>query len=303
MQPRFSQEIGMLSYVTLPGLFQALINGVLSGGVFVLIAVGLALIFGVMRVINMCHGDLLMVGSYCTFWVFSWLGLNPILSLLITMPLMFLFGMVLYKFLINPIVVNEKVNTEDASLLLTFGIGIALVNFALYFFTSDYRSIRFATGSFWVGPFAFSISRVIGFLIAFFLTGFAFVFLNKNKVGKAIRATSENKDLAILCGIDERKIFLLTFGLGTAMASAAGSLVSFTFTIFPEMGLEYTVLSFIIIILGGMGSPIGAAIAAIILSVVESIGAYMFSAQVSSIFPFLALILILLIRPLGIIKE
>lgn len=293
----------MLSYVTFAGIFQALINGVLSGGVFALIAVGLALIFGVMRVINMCHGDFLMVGSYCTFWIFTWFGLNPILSLLITMPIMFLFGMIIYQFLINPIVVNEKVNTEDASLLLTFGIGIALVNFALYFFTSDYKSIHYATGSFWVGPFSFSISRVIGFLIAFFLTVFTFTFLSRHKIGKAIRATSENKDLAILCGISERNIFFLTFGLGTAMASAAGSLVSFTFTIFPEMGLEYTVLSFIIIILGGMGNPIGAAIGAVILGIVESMGAYIFSAQVSSILPFLTLIFILLIRPSGIIKE
>jgi branched-chain amino acid transport system permease protein len=293
----------MLSHVTIVGIMQTLVNGVLSGGVFALIAVGLALIFGVMRVINMCHGDLLMIGSYLTFWLFSLLGLDPILSLLITIPIMFLFGLTLQKALINPIVMNEKVDTEDTSLLLTFGISIAIINFALSFFTSDYRSIPYATGSFWVGPFAFSRSRVIGFAIAFLLTSFTFIFLRYNKIGKAIRATSENKDLAILCGINEERIFLFTFGLGTVMASTAGALVSFTFTIFPEMGLEYTVLSFIIIILGGMGNALGAAFAALILGIVESAGAYIFSAQAASIFPFLALIIILLVKPSGLFEE
>src|SRR5205809_4663324 len=154
-------------------LGQVVISGLLAGALYAMVALGLGLIFGVMRVLNVAHGPILMLGAYVTFWLFSTVGLNPYLSLLVSMPLLFLLGVLLQHFLVRRVVDAP----ELSSLLLTFGIAIALVNVAQLAFTADLRAVEFLTGSFVVGPFAFSKSRLIACLFAIAITGGAFLFL------------------------------------------------------------------------------------------------------------------------------
>ena len=177
---------------------------------------GSGLIFGVMRVLNVSHGPLLMLGAYTTFWLFHWLGLNPYLSLVVSMPLLFLVGVVLQRLFVSRVVDAP----ELSSLLLTFGISIALVNLAQLAFTADLRSVEYLTGSFVLGPFAFSKSRVIACAFAIVITAGAFLFLKMTRLGKAIRAVSQSRDVAQVCGIDVERIHMIAFGIGSALAAA-----------------------------------------------------------------------------------
>ncbi|OGK95179.1 MAG: hypothetical protein A3J45_06545, partial [Candidatus Rokubacteria bacterium RIFCSPHIGHO2_02_FULL_69_13] len=201
---------------------QVVISGLLAGALYSMVALGLALIYGVMRVINIAHGTLLMLGAYTTFWWFRLLGINPYLSLLVALPLMFFVGMLLQRTLVARVVDAP----ELSSLLLTFGISIALVNVAQLTFTSDVRSVEFLTGAFLVGPFALSKSRLVAFAVAVAITAIAFWFLQKTKLGKAIRATSQSSEVAMVCGINVQRIHLYAFGIASALASAGGSLVA-----------------------------------------------------------------------------
>src|SRR5262245_23502807 len=167
---------------------QVIISGLLAGSLYAMVALGLGLIFGVMRVLNVAHGPLLMLGAYTTFFVFQRLGINPYLALLIAMPLLFLIGIALQHFLVQRVVDAP----ELSSLLLTFGIGIAIVNLAHLAFTSDLRAVEYLTGSFVIGPFAFSKSRLIACGFAILITAGAFLFLKTTRLGKAIRAVSQS---------------------------------------------------------------------------------------------------------------
>ncbi len=276
---------------------QVVISGLLAGALYSMVALGLALIFGVMRVINIAHGTLLMLGAYTTFWWFRLLGVNPYLSLLASMPLMFLLGMLLQRAFVRR-VVNAP---ELSSLLLTFGISIALVNMAQLAFTSDLRSVEFLTGSFLMGPFAFSKSRLISFAFAVALTLFAFWFLQKTKLGKAIRATSQSREVALVCGINVQRIHLYSFGIASALAAAGGSLVAVMVAIQPEMGQVYTFKSFLVIVLGGAGNYPGALLGGMLLGLVEQLSSLFLTTQVSEAVAYVLLVLVLLLRPTGLL--
>src|SRR5215475_14768612 len=211
---------------------QVVISGLLAGSLYSMVALGLGLIFGVMRVLNVAHGPILMLGAYTTFWLFHWFGLNPYLSLLVSMPALFLVGLLLQRTLVRRVVDAP----ELSSLLLTFGLSIALVNLAQLAFTSDLRSVEFLTGSFVIGPFAFSKSRVIACVFAIVITAGAFLFLQKTRLGKALRAVSQSREVAQVCGIDVGRIHMLAFGIGSALAAAGGTLVAVMVAIQPEMG-------------------------------------------------------------------
>src|SRR6266851_9667357 len=211
---------------------QVIISGILSGALYAMVALGLGLIFGVMRVINVAHGPLLMLGAYVTYFLFSGLGLNPYLTVPVSMAVMFVVGVILQRTLVFR-VVNAP---ELSSLLLTFGISIALVNLAQLAFTSDLRAVEYLTGSFVLGPFAFSKSRVIACGFAVLITVAAFLFLQKARLGKAIRAVSQSREVAQVCGINVQRIHLFAFGIACALAAAGGSLVAVMVAIQPEMG-------------------------------------------------------------------
>ena len=275
---------------------QVVISGLLAGALYSMVALGLALIFGVMRVINIAHGTILMLGAYTTFWSFQLLGVNPYLSLLVSMPLMFLLGVLLQRAFVRRVVDAP----ELSSLLLTFGISIALVNMAQLAFTSDLRSVEFLTGAFLLGPFAFSKSRVVSFAFAVFLTLFAFWFLQKTRLGKAIRATSQSREVAMVCGINVQRIHLYSFGIASALAAAGGSLVAVMVAIQPEMGQVYTFKSFLVIVLGGAGNYPGALLGGMLLGLVEQLSSLFLTTQVSEAVAYVLLVLVLLLRPTGL---
>jgi len=276
---------------------QVVISGLLAGALYSMVALGLALIFGVMRVINIAHGTILMLGAYTTFWWFHFLGLNPYLSLAASMSLMFILGILLQRTLVTR-VVNAP---ELSSLLLTFGISIALVNLARLAFTADLRSVEFITGSFVLGPFAFSKSRVIAFGFAVAITLFAFWFLQKTKLGKAIRATSQSSETAQVCGINVGRIHLYSFGIASALAAAGGSLIAVMVAIQPQMGDVYTFKSFLVIVLGGAGNYPGALVGGMLLGLVEQLSSLFLTTQLSEAVAYVLLVLVLLLRPTGLL--
>src|SRR5215813_14246730 len=247
-------------------LGQVIISGLLAGALYSMVALGLGLIFGVMRVLNVSHGPLLMLGAYTTFWLFQWLGLNPYVSLVVSMPLFFMVGMALQRLFVRRVVDAPELST----LLLTFGISIALVNLAQLAFTADLRSVEFLTGSFVVGPFAFSKSRVIACVFAIVITA--------------------------------GRIHMLAFGIGSALAAAGGTLVAVMVAIQPEMGQIYTFKSFLVIVLGGAGNYPGALLGGLLLGLIEQISSLFLTTQVNEAVAYVLLVLVLLVRPTGLLK-
>jgi branched-chain amino acid transport system permease protein len=287
-----------LPVITPAMLGQVVISGLLAGALYAMVALGLGLIFGVMRVLNVSHGPLLMLGSYTTFWLFQWLGLNPYLSLLVTMPLLFLIGMAVQRLFVRRVVDAP----ELSSLLLTFGVSIAIVNLVQLAFTADLRSVEYLTGSFVWGPFAFSKSRVIACAFAIVITTAAFLFLRKTRLGKAVRAVSQSREVAQVCGIDVGRIDMLAFGIGSALAAAGGSLVAVMVAIQPEMGQVYTFKSFLVIVLGGAGNYPGALLGGLLLGLIEQLSSLFLTTQVNEAVAYVLLVLVLLVRPTGLLK-
>jgi branched-chain amino acid transport system permease protein len=278
-------------------LLQLVVSGLLVGGLYALVALGLSLIFGVMRVINVAHGTLLMLGAYTTYWLFTLTGMNPFLTLVVSIPLLFLVGVVLQRLFVHRVVGAP----ELSSLLLTFGISIFLANAAMLAWTNDYRSVEFLTGSFLVGPIAVSKPRLISFLAALAITGLAFLFLHRTKTGKAIRATSQHRDVAQVCGVNVRRIDLITFGLGAALAGAGGGLVSVMFAVYPEMGQIYVFKSFLVIVLGGAGNYPGAFFGGLLLGLIEGLASLFLTAQLTEVVAYILLVVVLLVRPTGLL--
>jgi len=277
---------------------QVVISGLLAGSLYAMVALGLGLIFGVMRVLNVAHGPLLMLGAYTTFGLFQWFGLNPYLSLLVSMPALFVVGVVLQRLLVRRVVDAP----ELSSLLLTFGVSIAIVNLAQLGFTSDVRSVEYLTGSFVLGPFAFSKSRVIACAFALVITAGAFWFLRQTRLGKAIRAVSQSREVAQVCGINVQRIHMITFGVASALAAAGGTLIAVMVAIQPEMGQVYTFKSFLVIVLGGAGNYPGALLGGLLLGLIEQLSSLFLTTQVNEAVAYVLLVLVLLVRPTGLLK-
>lgn len=279
-------------------VLQIVVSGILLGGVYALFATGLNLIFGVMKIINLGHGEFMMLGAYITFFFFTQAGINPIVAIPATALVVALLGVVLQFALVERVVNQPMIN----SLLLTFGMSTLMMGVALNLWTSNFRSVTYAplSGAWRMGELAISKSRLVAFVIAIIVTVGMWLFLNRSTFGKAIRATSEHPEVAQLCGIDVRRVRLVTFGLGSGMAAIAGALISIIFTINPEMGRMFIGKGFAIIVLGGLGSFVGAFIGAIILGVSETLTAFFTSTQLSEGVAYLILLLVLLIRPSGL---
>jgi branched-chain amino acid transport system permease protein len=241
---------------------------------------------------------MLMLGAYTTFWLFHWVGLSPYLSLLVSMPVLFVVGVVLQRLLVSRVVDAP----ELSSLLLTFGVSIAIVNLGHLAFSSDLRSVEYLTGSFIVGPFAFSKSRVIACLFAMLITAGAFWFLQRTRLGKALRAVSQSREVAQVCGINVQRIHMLAFGIACALAAGGGSLVAVMVAIQPEMGQVYTFKSFLVIVLGGAGNYPGALLGGLLLGLVEQLSSLFLTTQVNEAVAYILLVLVLLWRPTGLLK-
>ena len=287
----------MTAVVTPEMVGQVIISGVLSGALYAMVALGLALIFGVMRVINIAHGPLLMLGAYATYFLTTGAGLNPFLTVPIAMALLFVVGVALQRTLVFRVVDAP----ELSSLLLTFGISIALVNLAQLAFTSDLRAVEYITGAWVVGGLALSKPRVIAFLFAAGVTALSFVLLKSTRLGKAIRATSQSREVAMVCGVDVARIHMLTFGFASALAAAGGALLAMIVAIQPEMGGVWTFKSFLVIVLGGAGNYPGALVGGLLLGLVEQVASLFLTTQLSEVVAYVLLVLVLLVRPSGLL--
>lgn len=280
---------------------QILINGILKGGLYGLMAMGMSLIWGVMNIINIAHGAFIMIGSYCTYYLFSSLGIDPFLSLIFTIPVLFLLGYSVQKGIINLVIRAEIFIT----LILAFGIEIFINNAALVLFTGDVRKVKVAYGASNFSFFGVTIPyvRFFAFILVIIITVALFILMNRTKLGRAIRATSQDLEGARLVGINVSKIYAITFGIGTALAGAAGTLWAIIFPVSPIMGGSLTLKSFVVTIIGGLGTMFGPIIGGLTLGIIESFGTNWLGTTYESLISFSILVLILIIMPNGILKS
>ncbi len=261
---------------------QTLIAGLLLGGLYALIGIGMALIMGVMKIINLAHGDLMMVAMYLAYWVFILFGVDPYLSVFVATPVLFLMGVGLQKFLITPVLRVQSILPHN-QVILTVGIGMVLSNLATVFFTSDYRStpVSYASSAWYLSDFwkdapielSLSVPWSVSFLLACVITVALWFFLTKTDTGKSIRATAQDLDAALIMGVNVQRMRMLTFGIGAGLVGAAGCLFIPIYYLFPALGKQFTNIAFVITILGGLGSVEGAIIGGIILGIFESMTA------------------------------
>ncbi len=285
-------------------LATVVLSGILQGGVYAMFAVGLTLIFGVMRIINAAHGEMVMMGAYLTWVCFFRLGVDPLLSLLRTLPIAFLFGMAVQKLLLDAAVGQP----ELTGLMITFGLGLVMIYVVELIFTTDFRTIPYAPRTVQITPtIAVGQNKLISFVMAVVISAGVYLFLKLSRLGKAIRATALNAEVAMVCGIDVRRIYLITTGLGAALAVAGGALVSIQFGFNPETGILYTLQAFAIIVLGGRGHYVGALIGGLMLAVLENLVSLMVpnGTAMVELAAYGLMILVLLIRPGGLmgVKE
>ena len=283
-------------------LLQTTASGLLTGGIYALIGIGLTIIFGVMRVVNFAHGALVMVGMYATYFLFTYLHVDPFLSLLVVMPAMFVAGVIIQKTLIAPVLGAPELN----QILLTEGISIVLINTALLLFTSNYLTMTtgYAGATFHLGGVSLSKPQIAAFSIAVVITAVVYVFLVRTSTGREIRATAQDAEAARILGINIKRVQGLTFGLGVAAAAAAGSLLMpIYYRVEPNAGSPFTLKAFVVVVLGGMGSVTGALVGGIVLGIAESLGAVYVATGYKDVIGFVIFLLVLTLKPSGLLGK
>jgi branched-chain amino acid transport system permease protein len=281
---------------------QSLTFGILVGALYGLAAVGLSMVFGVTKLLNVAHGDLLMMGGYVSFWLFTLLGIDPFASIPLSMLSLILMGVLVYLLLFSRLI---KLPTEDKvrnSMLVGFGLSLVLQNLALRLWTADPRGITpsYAGAAFTVLGVRLPYVRVASLVIAFVFLFALQLFLRKTYTGKAIRATVEDWEAATLMGINVHRVYLLSFVLGAALAGAAGTLVAVGYSIEPAMGMDWTLKALIVLVMGGVGNIVGTLVGGLILGVAESATAILIDPNYRQVVGLVLFILILLVRPQGL---
>lgn len=278
---------------------QIIINGLMNGFVYALVAVGLTLTWGVMDIVNFAHGEMLLWGMYAAFWIWCLVGLDPVLSLPVVMLLIFAMGVLLYLLVIR-IVLNAPPLT---ALLATFGLSMVLKNLTQFFWTANYKNITnplVGSASFNIGGIYIRHDYILAAAGSLLLTFAVIWFMNRTKTGVAIKATSMNKTAAQLMGINTNRIFAITFGLSGACVGAAAALMS-TFTpIYPEACALYSTLAFVIVALGGFGNIKGALYAGLLIGVAEAVGGYLIGTSFKYLVVFVIYLVAIQIRPKGL---
>jgi len=277
---------------------QSIVSGILTGSLYAMIGVGLTVIFGVMRIINMAHGDMVMFGMYGAFLSVAFLKIDPFLSIVIWIPLAFFVGVFIYRFLLKNIVPAGELNT----LLYTAGLSLFIANFVLLVATGDYRTIKLKYAIMPLRPFgiAVPIPLAIAFGMAILITIALYWFLVRTDTGRAIRATSQEPEAAALMGVNVDRMAVITFALGTALACSAGVLLAPSLYLYPTVGEILVAKCFVIVVLGGLGSVPGAIAGGLLLGVVESLGAVYVSVPYKDAIGFVIFLLVLLFRPSGL---
>ena len=282
---------------------QTVTSGILLGGLYALIALGMTLIFGVMRIINLAHGEFLMVGMYVCYILFKHWGVDPYLSLVVSVPLLFVIGVVIQRYLILPVIKSNA--PGENQILLTAGIGLVMTNAALLIFSPNYFTVltSYSNATVSLGKISVSLPLLWDFLISFGITGLLYLFIMKTDTGCSIRAVAQNIESARLMGINTDRIMIITFGVGAALVGAAGTLFMPIFYVFPAIGELFTLKAFIVTVLGGMGSALGALVGGVTLGVVEQIGASYISMALKDALGFVIFVLVLIFRPSGLVGK
>jgi len=277
------------------------VSTLLLGGIYALIAVGLTLIFGIMRVVNFAHGEFLMLGMYLAFWSFTLWGLDPYFVLFVAIPIFFVVGLLTYVLVMKGVIHAS----HNVQIFTTVGLSTALQNVALVLWTGDFRFVRpwHSSVVLRIGSTAFNLSQVVAFIIAVALTVALFAFMRWTHTGRVMRATAQDRDAATLMGIDTDRIYRLTFALGIAAVGTAGVLVSPLYSVYPTAGLQFVLLSYVVVVLGGLGDMVGALIGSLIVAAVEVIGSYIFGTAWKEVFYFVLFILVLVFRPAGLFGQ
>ena len=282
-------------------LLQTLVSGVLIGLIYALVAIGLTMIFGVMDIVNFAHGEFLMLGMYSSLWLFSLYALDPLLTLPLTVLMLYAFGVLLYKLVIARIT-NAPMLSQ---IFTTFGIMILLRGVAQFLWKPDFRSIENSAvaGSVKLGDLQLGKPQLVAGLGAIVITGLIYFFLNKTRLGAALEATASDKEAARLMGIDSSRMFALAWGIGAACAGAAGVLLSTFFPIFPDVGANFILLAFVVVNLGGFGSVTGAFWAGILVGVIEVMGGLLLGPQYKTAIVLVLFLGVLMFRPQGLMGK
>jgi branched-chain amino acid transport system permease protein len=283
-------------------LVQNLVFGILVGALYGLAAVGLSLVFGVTKILNVAHGELLMFGGYASFWAVTLLGIDPFLSIIPAVIFLAVIGYILYKLIFSRLVkLDESVKIQN-TLLVGFGLSLILQNIALRLWSADTRGITTFYSGWAVTSFGirFPIVRVASLVIALVTLLALELFLRRTYTGKALRATVENWEAATLMGVDTQKVYMLAFVMGASLAAIAGTLVSVGYSIDPMMGLNWTLTSLIVMVLGGLGSIIGTFVGGIVLGVTQSLTGFLLSQSYREVVGLVLFLLVLVFRPQGL---
>ena len=277
------------------------VGGVLTGMVYGLMALGLSVIFGVVRVVNFAHGEMMTVAMFIAVLAFAGLHLDPLVLLVPIAAVMFVFGYVLQRGLINPFITRP----EHTQFLLLVALGIIIANVLLILFGPDARSVQtsYSYDSFQVGPLIVDAAKVYAGVAAIVFAAALFAFFRFTLIGKAIRACADNHTGALVVGLDVKRLYALTFGLGAACVGAAGTMMVLLVDATPLLGPSYTLLAFVIVITGGLGSMPGALVGGVLIGVTEALAGLLFTPSAKSMFAFGILVLVLLFRPQGILGK
>ena len=277
------------------------VGGVLTGLVYGLMALGLSVIFGVVRVVNFAHGEMMTIAMFIAVVLCSGFHLDPLILLIPIAAVMFAFGYVLQRGLINPFVTRP----EHSQFLLLVALAIIITNTLLIIFGPDARSVQtaYAFDSFQIGPIIIDAAKVYAGLAAIVFACGLFAFFRYSLVGKAIRACADNHTGALVVGLDVKRLYALTFGLGAACVGAAGTMLTLIIDATPMLGPSYTLLAFVIVITGGLGSMPGALLGGVLIGITEALGGLLFTPSAKSMFAFGILVLVLLFRPQGLLGK
>ena len=267
---------------------QLLVSTILLGGIYALIAVGLTLIFGVMRVVNFAHGEFLMLGMYLAFWAFALLRLDPYVTLVLSLPLIFGFGWLSYRMVMRPVIHAS----HNVQVFTTVGLSIALQNVALVLWSADSQFVR--TSYYTV---------VVRLGSAVLNTAALFAFMRWSYTGKVMRATAQDRAAASLMGIDTGRVFALTWAVGVTCVGVAGVLLAPIYPVYPTVGLQFVLIAYVAVVLGGLGDMAGALIASLIVAAVEVIGSYVIGTAWKEVLYLLLFIGILVVRPAGLFGQ
>lgn len=279
-------------------LAQAVINGLLIGGIYALVSIGVTLIFGVVKIVNFAQGEFVMIGMYISFFLATQFGIDPLVSLVVSMPVLFLAGVLIQHFLIRRVLGPN----DMPQIFLTFALSLLLLNLSLMLFTANYRTVHtsYSEAALHFGGLYIPVAKLIAFAVAMALSALLWVFLHTTDLGRAMRAASQNRDVAMLMGINPNRVFAVAFGTALALAGAAGSLLMPFYSAYPFVGQVFVLMAFVAVVMGTLGNVMGALIASLMMGVAESLGIQFVGADSGLLVVFGLLLLTLAFRPSGL---